>query len=504
MCSGEKLMNIIRRSIDILFNRKTFIFPNGQVAILIFLISVCSLLILHTIRQAALNSVFLFCFVSVFGLVLCHKTQISLNDPSLKVLGYFWLIKICLTIVLLYVGWMPQLDQATSDSWGYDPQRYYIQAQDLIENEWSPDFISLNYLGILYYYGAIFHVFGHNPINPALINAFITLIATLYLVKVGYVIAGKRSAHDWTLAFALLLPEILWFDVMTSRETLLAALILFAMLTTGIYLTRRTSISLFNVLIVVSLFLIAIASIRISMLLPVLASIALMAWLVKSQRGLRGVMRRVILAVFVSGALLVGPVITTYVGGYHFEMGKALQTAFSAEENIALTADAEWSEDSIGMLLMPEGLLQALLFLPIRMVLYLVAPIPNIFVPVSDLLSGSWAAWQKIITIVSSLINVIAIPYVLSSLLESVKNRKVNSAPLVFHISYWFAFIAIAGGNLIIQERYRVMASLLLFGCAWLGFRTHSKRLIVRMSLLWYGLLFFGALFYVSYKFDIV
>jgi len=464
------------------------------------LICVGTAFILATIQQAAWSTVLLFGCVSGAGFALCRNTQVQLSDPDLRILAYFWLIKLGLTLFLLYAGWIPQLDPALSPTWGYDPQRYYLQAQDLIENNWSPDILNLNYVGILYYYGAIYYVLGHNPVIPALVNAFVTLIATLYLVKVGYEIKGQRGPRDWTLAFALLLPEIIWYDVMTTRETLVAALLLFALLTAGRYLARTALVSLSKVLIVLGVSAFAIAAVRASMLIPVCVSIVLMVLLVKPQSGSQVAQRRMLVAAIVA-ILIVGPVLTGYLGGYDFGVGDAFRTATSARENIAaLSDDIEWSKNSIGMLLMPGSLFQSILFLPPRMVLYLVAPLPNVYVSVRDLLAGSWSAWQQLLTLLSSVINVLAIPYVLASFVQSIKTREANAAPLVFHISYWVTFMAIAGGNLIIQERYRAMASLLLLGCAWLGARTCSKPLVRRASLLWYGLLAIGALFYLSYK----
>ena len=475
--------------------------PAGQITLLFLLLGIGSVLILATIKQATFNSVFLLGFVAIGGLVLCRKTQIQLNDPALRVLGYFWLIKLGVTLFLLYVGWMPQLDPSSA-SWGYDPQRFYIQAQELIDNHWVPDILNLNYVGILYYYGAIYYILGHNPIIPTLINSFVTLIASLYLVKVGYEIKGQRGARDWTLAFALLLPEMLWYDVMTARETLVAALLLFSMLTTGRYLARIGPVSLFKTLNIVGLSTLAIAAVRTSMLLPLVAAITLMVLFVKPQRGSR-VAQRTILTVAAVVIIIVGPVMASYLGGYDFDVIKAIQLATSAKENVALSASMEWSDNSIGMLLMPEGLLQSILYLPPRMLLYLVAPLPNIFVSGNDLLAGSWEAWQALLTLIASAINILVMPYVLASLVRSIKTRKADSAPLIFHIAYWVTFIAIAGGNLIIQERYRIMATLLLWGCAWLGMKTCSKQLIGKASLYWYGLLAFGALFYLGYKFGL-
>jgi hypothetical protein len=471
---------------------------NGQIVFLSFLLFAGSALILATIQVASFTTVFLLGFVSVGGLALCRGTQAKLKDPNLKILGYFWLIKLGVTLFLLYVGWMPQLDPS-SVSWGYDPQRYYIQAKELIDNHWSTGFINLNYVGILYYYGGIFYVLGHNPIIPALINAFVTLMASLYLVKVGYEIKGQRSSGDWKLAFALLLPELLWYDVMTARETLMAALLLYAVLTVGRYLAQTASISLANLSFKVSLSVFAIAAVRTSMILPVFASILVMIMFVMPKHRSQ-ILQRVILAGAAAVTFIVGLGIAGYLGGYDFDLGNAIHLTISAKDNIASSGDMQWSENSVGLLLMPEGLFQAIIFLPLRMVLYLVAPLPNIWVPVSDLFAGSWGAWQFLFTLLSSVINVLTMPYALASFDQSIKMRKESTAPLIFHISYWVTFMAIAGGNLIIHERYRVMATLLLWGCAWLGARTCSKYQVVRASLVWYGLLTLGAIFYFCYK----
>lgn len=489
-------MSVINARCDTFRARGGIVFSKGQFALLFLLLGICIPLIFATIQQATLNAIVLLGFVSVGGLVLCRNTQVHLNDPSLRVLGYFWLIKLGLTIFLLYAGWMPQLDPATSDAWGYDPQRYYIQAQELVDNNWSPDFVSLNYVGILYYYGAIYYVLGHNPVIPALFNAFVTLIAALYLVRVGYEIKGQKGPRDWTLAFALLLPEVLWYDVMTSREMLTAALLLFAMLTAGRYLARTAPVSLSKVLIIVGLSSFSIAAVRTSMLLPVIASIVLMVLLVFPQRGAR-VVQRTILVVAAAAILIAGSIIAG------FNIGATLQVAFSASENVATISGLadNWSDNSIGLLLMPEGLLQSILFLLPRMLLYLVAPLPKVYVSVSNLLAGSREDWGQLLTLPSSMLNIFVIPYALASLVQSIKTRKANAAPLIFHISYWVTFMAIAGGNLIIHERYRVMATMLLWGCAWLGAVTCSKSLIHKTSVLWYGLLTVGALFYLSYKF---
>jgi hypothetical protein len=467
---------------------------------LLALIVVGSLTMLLTLTQDARPAVLLFFFVTLAGLFLCRSTEKAVGDPALDVLGYFWLAKLGLTLLLLYAGWMPQLDPNSSDSWGYDPQRYYTEAKQLVDNDWSPDFLSLNYVGVLYYYGAVFRLVGYNPVIPALVNAFVTLLATLYLVKVGYELKRHRDPRDWTLAVALLLPELVWFDVMTSRETLVAALLIAAVLPVGRYLTRRTSApSLLNVFFLSGFALVAIAAVRTSMVPAAILSMALMVLFVKPQRGSQ-VAQRILLTAAAVLVLIVGPAVAGYLGGYDFDLSGVLGGVTSASENTAIGADTAWSDNSVGALLMPDGVVQAVLFLIPRMVLYLCAPLPNIAVPVSDLAAGNWLAWQKLLISISSVINVVVLPYALASLLQSIRQRRMDAGPLVLHISYWVTFAAVAGGNLIIQERYRVMAAPLLWACAWLGARDCPKQLVSNVSVLWYGALFTGGLFYLGYK----
>jgi len=473
-----------------------------QVALMFLLLGAGIAFISSIIQRSLFSTIFLLCVVSVSGLVICRGTETKLKDPSLNILGYFWLLKLSLTLLLLYVGWMPQLDPSSA-SWGYDPQRYYFQAKELLDNHWSTEFLNLNYVGILYFYSAFFALFGHNPVIPVLVNAFVTLVATLYLVKVGYEIKGQRGPRDWTLALALFLPEMLWFDVMTSRETLVAALLLFATLTIGRYLARTAPLSLQYVLIFVGLSVVAIAAVRTSMLVPVCISTVLMVMLLRTQRR-QGGAKKIVLTIAGAAALMVGPIITGYLGGYEFDIGQSLLRVTSASENISLITSTGWSENSIGLLLMPEGMFQSVLFLPPRMLLYLVAPLPNFYVHIGELVTGSWGAWQQLLTLLSAMINVLAAPFVFASLVQAIRMRDQDAAPLMLHIAYWVTFVAIAGGNLIIHDRYRVMASLMFWGCAWLGATTCSRALIKKAYLFWYGLLTIGALFYLTYKSGVI
>jgi len=468
----------------------------GQVLLLPLVLGAGLALLLATIQVARINTLGLLLVVTLVGLWRCRATAIRLADTKLSVLGTFWLIKVGLTLFLLYAGWMPQLDPADSSTWGYDPQRYYQYAYDLVEDNWNPA-QSTNYQGIVFYYGVIFYLLGHNAVIPALINNFVTLIGTLFLIRVCYDLKWQRAQHDWTLAYLLLVPEVVWFDVMTSRETLSAVLVLCSTLSFGRYLVGHVRVSLSRTVLLGGTCLAALLAVRTSMAIPVVVSVVMMALFLKSSQR-SGLMARLLFGAVAVGLLALGPLVAQMTGGYHIDYLSITQRILSFEGNVA--ARMEWSENSIGLLLAPSGLLEAILFVLPRTVLYLVAPLPDISISIKDLLDGSWLAWQRLCTIPTSLLMIGALPYALAGFSQALKQRKHRPAPMVLHISFWITLLGISGGNIIIQERYRIMMMPLMFACAWLGYTSCSSRQVSRFAYPWFGLLAVGAMFYLAYK----
>lgn len=460
-----------------------FSFTVGQVILLTVLLGFGLPLLISTVEVAPFGTAFIFLLVLFAGLALCNATQIKLGEPKLRLLGTFWLIKIGVTILLLYVFWIPLLE--TSDArFGFDPLRFFYDAHDLIENDWNP-LAGSNYQGIIYYYGAIFYLFGHNPIIPALINGFVMLLAILYLIRIAYELKGERGPHDWVLAFLLLIPEILLYDVMTSRETLMAVLILVTSVAAGRYLVHSFRVSLSSTLLLVGVCLSAILAVRTSMSIPVVGAIVLMGVILRPRISV-GLSGKLLMLALGIGLIAAGPWVQEMAGGTNFDYLRTLQGLQSIESNVASISDG-WSENSIGLLLAPSNTWTAIIFTLPRMLLYLAAPLPKIMV-------DNFVDFMMILT---SVLNLLAMPYVMAGFALAWRKR---SATLVLHLAFWVTFIAIAGGNIIIHERYRVMATLLLFTCAWLGYTTCSRKQVRQFASLWYGLLAVGAMFYIIYK----
>jgi hypothetical protein len=453
-----------------------------------------------TVSVDLLNTLLLFISVTGLGLWFCHSTRVYLADPKLKILRTFWLLKLILTLFLLYAGWIPQLDPS-SVSWGYDPQRFYIDAWGLTENGWKP-VAGSNYHGITYYYGAIFYLIGHNPVIPALINVFVTLLGTLFLIRCAYRFVPYRTTKDWTIAGLLLVPEVLWYDVMTGRESLMATLIIITVLSIGRYLVGIQRVRLAKTLLLSSVGLFAILGVRTSMAIPVVASIGVISLLLHSKRKMSALTKIMIFGLAIAG-MSAGSFVHRLLGGTIeiYDYFLVLKSVTSFKTNIASSTDMSWSVNSIGMLIRPDNALQAVLYLPFRMVLYLASPLPNIKVSVPELISGSWSQWQHLMTVLTSVMMLLGFPFALASAAKAWSLRRRQPGPMMMHITFWITFMAVAGGNIIIHERYRVMSTLLLFACMWLGYTRCTRSNVRRWAISWFSLLAAGAVFYISYKF---
>jgi hypothetical protein len=478
--------------------RPSFWLNSLQAALLAVLLGIGIPLLSVTVSVELFNTLLIFFTVTGLGIWFCHRTRVGLADPKLKILITFWLLKVIITLFLLYAGWIPMLDPS-SVNWGYDPQRYFQDAWGLIENGWVP-IGGLNYQGIIYYYGAIFYLFGHNPVIPALINAFVTLLVTLFLIRSVYSFVPERTSKDWKIAGLLLVPEILWYDVMTARETLMATLIIISALSVGRYVVGIKNISLGKTLLLSGTALFGILAVRTSMAIPVIASIGAMVLLLRSKLNI-GALKKVLMLGFAIAGMLAGPLIQNLAGGSDVDYFKALVTAQSFENNVASSMDMQWSENSIGLLIKPNNALEAILYLPPRMVLYLAAPLPKIAVSVSELIGGNWYEWQNLMTIPTSAMMLLGLPFAMAGAEHAWRLRRHQPAPMVLHITFWITFMAVAGGNIIIHERYRIMFTLLLFACIWLGYTRCTRSEIKRWAMPWFGLLAAGAVFYLGYKF---
>lgn len=446
-----------------------------------------------------------FIFVSVGGITASRNILQSCKDANLNIIQYLWLLKLNFTVFLVFFVYAKSLDPS-SVFWGSDPTRYYLDAWETINNNWSPvstwDGITFqdggaNYAGLLYYYGAVFFLFGHNPLVPALINCFLTFLGTLFLVRYCYFLVPLSSKKRFLIAYTLIIPELVWYDIMTSRETILSVCLTITIISAGNLICGIRNIQPWGNWILYIIGNLSILAIRGSMIIPIFLATVLYFFLCPKNKN--NFLRNCSIISFQLIAFFAAPMIQSFLGGTGLDYNLLQENLTIAESNSASRSD-NWSEKSIGRLLLPSGLFQSIIFVPFRIILYLAAPLPTVLTNPINLLKGFPFAWENLLMALSAFLNLMVFPYVLSSFSLAFRNRKKNPSLLIIPIAFLVVLVAIAGGNMFIHERYRVMSSLLLFACAWIGFTIGIKSDVYFWFFSWYLIVLLSGCFYIFFK----
>lgn len=449
-----------------------------------------------TLNSALAATLALFLGVVFLGLWLCKRTVIRTRDSRLALLPIFWVLKVYLTLGCLYLGWMPDLDPATSRAWGYDPQRYYEYAWDLLQQGFHPEGLEQNYQGVLYYYALVFGLFGRNPVIPALWNSFITLAVVVLVIRITLSFPKTRSPRDWILAGLLLIPGLLWHDALTSKESILSPLLCLPPLLLAGHFQHPKQVSLPAALLVWTGVSLVVALVRTTVLLPLAISGVLLTMLVRSRQE-KGLATGFALFGIMCVVVLMGPWLLSITGGYDFNFLVVISGATKTEDSLLLE---EWNDRSLGQMLLPNTPAEAVVYLPFRAVLMLVTPFPVLGFTVEGLTKGYWSDWLRLTSALDSVVLMAGFPLVVGATVLAWRSRRKNPFLLVWPIVFWPLFLSVVGGLTILQERYRVIFLIPFYACAWLGFTRVEPRKKLILYGLWFGVLACGYLFYLLYK----
>jgi len=191
--------------------------------------------------------------------------------------------------------------------------------------------------------------------------------------------------------------------------------------------------------------------------------------------------------------LVIAPILSEQLGSYQFDYLRHINVINQADW---ARDQSTWSEKSFGINLVADSVAELIAYTPIKIAAYLIVPFPDVPVRLAGLEDGFWSDWQNMFAALSSLLYIILFPFILASLYDMLKGKREF---MVFHIPFWFVWIAGAVGTQMIQIRYRVMAVPFLWGCIWLG-RQCQRKIIYRFYLLWILILCTGVGIYAAYK----
>jgi len=388
-----------------------------------------------------------------------------------------YLLKMLICILITTFVWEPGLIDKSSWSYGYDPQRFYEYAEILLENNFRGEslrVLNLNYTGIIYYFSIPMSVFGRSTLIPLFMNLVVTELAISKLIR--FMVDQNITRGLSMLIIALTLaPEVLWFDCLSSRESLLMALTtyfaldLVSLIGSGNNEEVKPTI---GIIMRIILTICGLVLVRLSMLVIIISSIAMLITLVPQRKG------RLLIVIFVLISLVVAmsslvPTLMLALGS----SGVGLEGYLGMLTGLDQGLTDGWRElDGMGSFareLIPKGPFTAILYSIPRLLLYLLAPLGAQQMNFGLLAELRWEDWQRLFMMLSASINLMFFPLILAGIKSKISygNQHVISYYLVLSI----VLLGIAGGNFIIHERYRLAGSLLLLGGYYIGYNSESK-----------------------------
>lgn len=392
------------------------------------------------------RTIVLFCIATIIIDVLSKKNEdIDMDKASIYTIYY---VRLILILIFFQVGWLSSLN-ASSIIDGYDPARYYYFANQLIENHFVPQYGSLNYYGIVYWYALIFVIFGTNPIIPIIINNLMSIISALYILRIlNYVLLGKCSKSNRKIfALYLLIPELIWFDALTSREMvcLFFLVLIFWNILKAFFIDKKSTR-----LVLVLIYSILLGMIRTS-LLVVVALLFLLCFFTANKTS------KIITKILLIAAFLVSLLLVALVSSMN---GSFVTNPFVTLKTIFVNVDSnstQWSVNSAGKYLVIDTPIKLVFLAPIRMFVYLILPLPDIYISISNLFASNYAEWEHLFEFISSILYVLGIPYIIGAILHVIACRRRMRNDFVITLLFSMVLLlAVSCGTSIIHTRYRI------------------------------------------------
>lgn len=360
-----------------------------------------------------------------------------------------FLLSFIISLIILHFMWTPMLNPSLPD-WGFDPLRYYYYASEIIRTGFSS--ASLSYYGIVYYNVGIMNVFGLDPLVPLFTNILMTFYAVLLIARhLG------NDKHIGSYAYLLLIPEIISFDMMASRE-----IICMSMATVFVIKYKELLRNFrYSTLLIMIVSLLLVAVIR-----PPMAAVAIMGIFISLIFTFKGKLGKKMIVLAIASGLLIGGLGLSTSLGSNF-------TSDSLSETISdnISGDNEERNDAksgLTTMLIPHNPIEYIVFGVIRSFAYVV-PAP---VMIKDFETQFSLSNYYIYEHLSTLIIFFFVPIVFRTV-KNYKRQDENMKLIIILFVCYFFTIGISLPNLI-HNRYRLVYDLFYFTIAIYGW-THKN-----------------------------
>jgi len=361
----------------------------------------------------------------------------------------FFLLGLTVSFLFLYFVWTPNLPENSKD-WGFDPQRYYQYATTIANGDIV--LAGLNYFGIVYFYGFIFKLLGIDPLIPLFINCLLTLTAVIVVSNHFSKVGGLPKYFS----LLLLIPELWYFNTMSSREIVCMFLATISIIQGyQVVVKERRGFRIIWPLACLVLLII----IRPPMGGGVFVSIMAFMLFNKKKGG-----NRILNFIYITGLVLVivlGLSLTNKLGGdggtTSSDLSEIVVGRISGDNSES--SEFQYGSNSIAARLIPHNTLEFVVFGIIRSFAYLIIP-PAVFFSPLEAFSINRPTTDCFANL-TVIFMMAFIPIVFS---KCFKKNKTNERLKIVCLSFLFLFFIIGMFNTnMIHQRYRVVYILLYF-----------------------------------------
>ena len=362
-----------------------------------------------------------------------------------------------ISLLILHFYWTPvELVSA-----GFDSARYYNYAATMTRGGVVLD--GLNYWGVVFFYYVLFTVFGLDPLVPLFLNVLLVLYAILLLAKflcrVG--VPYKMSA------LLLLIPEIMYYNDMSSREIL--CMVFGVIVILNFYKVYNKESSVFTMILSVFILMLMIV-IRPPYGIGVILVMALYMLFSARKKGKVIFYGLILVAVAVVGVGLAGN-----IGDTGSDVGQSLSSTI--EDRVGgdntMGDDFIYSQNSMAAKLIPHNPVEFVVYGIIRTFAYVIITPGDITDPINSFNiitdKTGYIEW-------TTLFMMLLIPGVYKTIRNSFKvSSEIKLLVIAFLV--FFFLVGVFNTNLI-QQRYRLVYDLFYFSLAiiYLTERKRSKK----------------------------
>lgn len=420
--------------------------------VLCFLLNLNAPADLTFVNKGLLGLEFLGVIVAGKGIINGLLSTINENYRDKLFCAFLFFFSMCL--LYLYFSWTPYLSINSNTNWGFDPQRYYYYATQLIRTTGYE--FAVNYGGIVFIYKYLMMVFGIDPMVPLFINVILITLTIAVLTKILYKFYGEGSCYRYTWMF-FFFPEVIFYSSVSSRE-------IFCLVLVSICVYIAASQPINNRRSLIMMILLIFGQLIVRPPFALVLSLVLLLSPIKKKASI-AIMGFIVLVVSIIGSDL-------DFGSQRDATSMAVLLSDHVSGNIDANDSFNYGSNSITQKLIPHNPIEFVVFGVIRSLLYLI-PRANPLNIISDVFISGYNMGSLLVWI-SSFIMMLFIPSLWRAL-RGIKTQDIYSRTVFIAFCAFFFAVGMLNSNLI-HERYRLVYDFLLL-TVWLLVRQQRLKL---------------------------